>query len=164
MKLRVHLAFPIARIDQRIGSQPDGDVQRSNVLMATSASWPCVSDGVDRVSAVSVDRRDGGPCACSNDAMPRAYVIVDMDVTDPDRYAAYRELAGPAVEAAGGRYLARGGATEVLEGDRQPHRMVILEFPDMDAARAWYGSPAYVEARGVREGAAVGSFVAVEGV
>jgi uncharacterized protein (DUF1330 family) len=95
--------------------------------------------------------------------MPNAYVIVDIDVTDPQRYAAYRELAGPAVEAAGGRYLVRGGTTEVLEGDRVPHRMVILEFPDMDAARAWYDSPAYREARAVRDGAAVGSFIAVEG-
>jgi uncharacterized protein (DUF1330 family) len=96
--------------------------------------------------------------------MPKAYVIVDMDVTDPDRYAAaYVPLAGPAVEAAGGRYLARGGRTEVLEGDRQPHRTVILEFPDLDAARAWYESPAYVEARAAREGAATGSFIAVEG-
>jgi uncharacterized protein (DUF1330 family) len=96
--------------------------------------------------------------------MPKAYVIVDIDVTDPERYAAYRALAGPAVEAAGGRFLARGGATEVLEGDRVPHRTVILEFPDMQTARAWYDSPAYVEARHAREGAGVGSFVAVEGV
>ena len=83
------------------------------------------------------ERRPTGqwPCVCCTGAMPRAYVVVDMDVTDPDRYTAYRELAGPAVEAAGGRYLARGGATEVFEGDRQPHRMVILEFPDMDAAQ-----------------------------
>jgi len=95
--------------------------------------------------------------------MPKAYVIVDIDVTDPDRYAAYRELAAPAVEAAGGRYLARGGATEVLEGDRVPHRIVVLEFPDMQAARAWYDSPAYRAARTVRDGAAVGSFIAVEG-
>ena len=96
--------------------------------------------------------------------MPKAYVIVDMEVIDPERYAAYRELAAPAVEAGGGRYLARGGATEVFEGDRVPHRTVILEFPDMEAARAWYDSPAYLEARSVREGAAVGSFIAVEGI
>jgi uncharacterized protein (DUF1330 family) len=96
--------------------------------------------------------------------MPKAYVIVDMEVTDPERYAGYRELAAPAVEAAGGRYLARGGATEVLEGDRQPHRTVILEFADMQAARAWYDSPAYRQARAAREGAAVASFIAVEGV
>ena len=96
--------------------------------------------------------------------MPKAYVIVDMEVTDPERYAAYRELAGPAVEAAGGRYLARGGTTAVFEGDRVPHRIVILEFPDLPTARAWYDSPAYLEARTARQGAAVGSFIAVEGV
>ena len=96
--------------------------------------------------------------------MPKAYVIVHMEVTDPERYAAYRELAAPAVEAGGGRYLARGGATEVFEGDRVPHRTVILEFPDMETARAWYESPAYLEARSVRYGAAVGSLIAVEGI
>ena len=74
--------------------------------------------------------------------MPQAYVIVDIEVSDPERYAAYRELTAPPVEAGGGRYLARGGATEVFEGDRVPHRTVILEFPDMTTARAWYDSPA----------------------
>ena len=96
--------------------------------------------------------------------MPKAYVIVDMDVTDPQKYEGYRALAGPAVEAGGGRYLVRGGQCEVLEGDRIPKRVVVLEFPDMDAARAWYHSPQYVEAIAAREGAATGSFIAVEGV
>jgi uncharacterized protein (DUF1330 family) len=96
--------------------------------------------------------------------MPKAYVIVDINVTDPAKYEGYRVLAGPAVEAAGGRYLARGGTTAVLEGDRVPNRIVLLEFPDLDAARAWYDSPQYVEARAEREGAAVGSLIAVEGV
>lgn len=96
--------------------------------------------------------------------MPKAYVIVDIKVTDPERYEGYRTLAGPAVEAGGGRFIVRGGATEVLEGDRVPNRIVILEFPDMAAARAWYDSPQYAEAKAAREGAAVGSFIAVEGV
>ena len=97
--------------------------------------------------------------------MPKAYVIVDMDVTDPDRYAAeYVPLSGPSVEAAGGRYIARGGATEVLEGDRQPHRTVLIEFDSVEAAKTWYESPAYRIARAAREGAAVGSFIVVEGV
>jgi uncharacterized protein (DUF1330 family) len=96
---------------------------------------------------------------------PKAYVIVDMDVTDPDRYATdYVPLSGPSVEAAGGRYLARGGETAVLEGDAQPHRTVIIEFESFEAAKAWYDSPAYREARAARAGAAVGSFIAVEGV
>jgi uncharacterized protein (DUF1330 family) len=96
--------------------------------------------------------------------MPKAYVIVDINVTDPAKYEGYRVLAGPAVEAAGGRYLARGGTTTVLEGDRVPNRIVLLEFPDLDAVQAWYDSPQYVEARAEREGAAVGSLIAVEGV
>jgi uncharacterized protein (DUF1330 family) len=96
--------------------------------------------------------------------MPKAYVIVDMLVTDPDAYARYRDLAGPAVARYGGRYVARGGATEVLEGDRVPNRTVLLEFPDPDAARRWYDSPEYGEARAVRANAATGSFVLVEGV
>jgi uncharacterized protein (DUF1330 family) len=96
--------------------------------------------------------------------MPKAYVIVDVEITDPEKYDGYRALAGPAVEAAGGRYIARGGATEVLEGDRVPNRIVIIEFDDLDSARAWYDSPLYVEARAAREGASTGSFIAVEGV
>jgi uncharacterized protein (DUF1330 family) len=97
--------------------------------------------------------------------MPKAYVIVDMDVIDPDRFATeYAPRSGPAVEAAGGRYLARGGETVVLEGNRQPNRTVVIEFPSLDAAKAWYDSPAYREARAARDGAAVGSFIVVEGV
>ncbi len=96
--------------------------------------------------------------------MPKAYVIVDMDVIDPDQYAKYRELAGPAVESAGGRYLARGGTTVVLEGERVPNRTVLLEFPNLESAQAWYDSPAYAAARQVREGACTASFIAVEGL
>jgi uncharacterized protein (DUF1330 family) len=96
--------------------------------------------------------------------MPKAYVIVDINVTDPVQYEQYRALAGPAVEAGGGRFIVRGGATEILEGDRVPNRIVILEFPSMDVARAWYDSPQYTEAKAAREGAATGSFIAVEGV
>jgi uncharacterized protein (DUF1330 family) len=95
--------------------------------------------------------------------VPKAYVLVDMRVTDPDRYARYREMSGPAVAAYGGRFLARGGATEVLEGDRVPNRVVVIEFPDMAAARTWYDSPEYREARAAREGVANGYFVLVEG-
>jgi uncharacterized protein (DUF1330 family) len=93
-----------------------------------------------------------------------AYVLVDVDVTDPERYDRYRHLAGPSVEQYGGRYLARGGASEVLEGDRVPNRLVVLAFPDADAARRWYHSPEYGAAKAIRDGAAIGSFILVEGV
>jgi uncharacterized protein (DUF1330 family) len=93
-----------------------------------------------------------------------AYVLVDVDVTDPDRYDRYRPLAAASVERHGGRYLVRGGESEVLEGDRQPCRLVVLEFPDTDAARAWYHSADYGEAKATRAGAATGSFILVDGV
>ncbi len=105
--------------------------------------------------------------------MPKAYVIVDINVTDPEKYEGYRVLAGPAVEAAGGRYLARGGTTAVLEGDRIPNRIVLLEFPDLDAARAWSTAAVRRARRSYRRGGraakcarggAVGSLIAVEGV
>jgi uncharacterized protein (DUF1330 family) len=96
--------------------------------------------------------------------MPKAYVIVDMDVTDPDAYEKYKAAAGPAVVEYGGTYIVRGGAIEVLEGDRVPKRTVILEFPDVASGRAWYHSPEYTAARELRAGAATGSLILVEGV
>lgn len=58
-----------------------------------------------------------------------AYVIADVEVTDPELFAEYRELVMPTVDAYGGRYIARGGETALLEGDRAPNRTVIIEFP-----------------------------------
>ena len=95
--------------------------------------------------------------------MPKAYVICDIDVTDPDAYEAYKALAGPSVAAHGGTYLVRGGATEVLEGDRTPNRVVVIEFPDGEAARGWWDSPDYREARAIRAPAATASVIVVEG-
>ena len=93
-----------------------------------------------------------------------AYVLVDVDVTDAEQYDRYRPLAAASVERYGGRYLARGGKSEVFEGDRVPNRVVVLEFPYADAARRWYHSPEYAEAKATRDGAATGSFILVEGV
>ena len=93
-----------------------------------------------------------------------AYVLVDMDITDPAQYEEYRALAGPSVTEHGGRYLVRGGASEVLEGDRTPNRIVLLEFADSDAARRWYHSDEYTAARAKRAGAATGSFIVVDGI
>lgn len=93
-----------------------------------------------------------------------AYVLVELDVSDPSVLEEYKRLATLAGERHGATYLARGGATELLEGKEQPKRITLLEFPDMDAARAWYQSDDYQSARAVRAGASVGRFIAVEGV
>ena len=78
-----------------------------------------------------------------------AYVIVDCEVTDPERYEVYKELAPPAIAKYGGRYLVRGGDVTPLEGDWRPDRIVILEFPDVDTAKRFYASPEYGMARGM---------------
>lgn len=93
-----------------------------------------------------------------------AYLIARIDVTDPDRYEQYKALAPAAIEAYGGAYLVRGGAHETLEGDDEDRRLVVLEFADLATARAFYDSPEYTAARAVREGAATGQFVIVEGI
>jgi uncharacterized protein (DUF1330 family) len=92
-----------------------------------------------------------------------AYVIVDANVTDPDKYTQYREAAGPVVAQYGGRYIVRGGATTVLEGDWNPGRVVVAEFPDVEAAKSWYDSPEYQHARSLRQGACEMQMLVVEG-
>lgn len=96
--------------------------------------------------------------------MTKAYVIADIEVTDPDAYEDYKRLSTQAAELYGARFLVRGGAVERLEGDREPQRLVLLEFEDEDAARRWYDSPEYTEARSVRQRAADSSLVLVSGV
>jgi uncharacterized protein (DUF1330 family) len=92
-----------------------------------------------------------------------AYVIVETDVTDPEQYERYKAAAADTVAAAGGRYLARGGELAVLEGDWRPSRLVVLEFEDLAAAKRWYDSERYREARRLRQGAARLRLVAVQG-
>ena len=83
-----------------------------------------------------------------------AYVIADIDVTDPVAIEEYRRLSTLAVQAHGAVFRVRGGPVTVLEGDWRPSRVVVLEFPDSEAARAFYDSPEYRAARAARAGAA----------
>lgn len=93
-----------------------------------------------------------------------AYVIVETDVTDPDQYERYKAASPGAVAAGGGRFLVRGGELTVLEGDWHPSRVVVLEFEDLAAAKRWYESEVYQEAKQLRKGAAHFRMVAVQGV
>jgi uncharacterized protein (DUF1330 family) len=92
-----------------------------------------------------------------------AYLIADVDVSNPDVYAEYRRQVLPLVTRHGGRFIVRGGAHETLEGEWQPKRLVVIEFPDMAALKAWYGSSEYTRLIALRQGASRGSLVAVEG-
>ncbi len=93
-----------------------------------------------------------------------AYIIARVEVTDADKYETYKAAAPAAIAKYGGTYLARGGAVETVEGEDESRRVVILQFPDMDAARTFYNSPEYTAAREKRAGAANGQFLIVEGL
>lgn len=93
-----------------------------------------------------------------------AYVIVDIEVTDPQGYEEYKALAPAAVALYDGKYIARGGKTEALEGDWQPKRLVILEFPSVERAKAWLYSSEYAPARAMRHKYAQTRMVVIEGL
>lgn len=91
------------------------------------------------------------------------YVIADVTVTDPETYAGYRALTPGTIAAFDGRFLVRGGEHEVIAGGWQPGRLVLLEFDSLARAAAWYDSPAYTDARAIRQSASTGTVVMVDG-
>jgi uncharacterized protein (DUF1330 family) len=93
-----------------------------------------------------------------------AYVIVEIDVQDPVGYEDYKKHAAATIAGRGGKYLVRGGKTEVLEGDWEPKRIVILEFPSMEKAKAWLNSEEYREPRKMRQRTAKTNMILVEGL
>ena len=93
-----------------------------------------------------------------------AYIIALVDVTNMERYKKYMALTPTAIAKFGGKFLTRGGRSEVLEGDADPRRKVLLEFPDYEAAQAFYNSAEYQAAKALREGAATGTFMVLEGL
>jgi uncharacterized protein (DUF1330 family) len=92
-----------------------------------------------------------------------AYVVANIDVTNPEGYREYTRQVDATIEAHGGRFLARGGELDVREGDWRP-RLVLLEFPSLDAARAWYDSPGYQRLRGIRAANSTGDLALVDGL
>jgi len=96
--------------------------------------------------------------------MPSAYIIASVTVTDPVQYEEYKQWSSAAMQAHGAEVCVRGGTVEVIEGDWNPGRTVVLKFPSADAAHRFYHSPEYTKARAAREGAALMRMVLVEGV
>ena len=91
-----------------------------------------------------------------------AYVIADITVNDPERYQEYKKLAPPAIAAYGGKYLARGGKSEKLEGNWEADRIIILEFESLETAKKFINSPEYSEARALRHKTASSDMIVVE--
>ena len=93
-----------------------------------------------------------------------AHVIVDVEITDPMRYAEYIKVVPPTIAKYGGRFLVRGGKAETLEGSWNPKRVVVLEFPTFERARAWWASEEYSEPKALRQSASVANMILVDGV
>ena len=92
-----------------------------------------------------------------------AYLIGSIEVTDPQAYEEYRKLVPDTIAAYGGKYLVRGSTAEVIEGDWDPKRLVILEFESMERAKEWYDSPEYSPLKQIRFKAASSNIVFAEG-
>ena len=93
-----------------------------------------------------------------------AYIIADIDVTEPLEYEEYKRLAGSTPEKFGGRYIVRGAPVELLEGEWTPKRFVVLEFPSLEQAKAWYHSEEYGIAKAIRHRTAKSHVILVDGV
>jgi len=93
-----------------------------------------------------------------------AYVLVDVEITDPIEFDDYRKKVPASLAAYGGRFIIRGGATEILEGDWAPKRVVVIEFPDRSAAKAWWSSAEYADAKAQRQRSAHTQLIVVDGV
>ena len=92
-----------------------------------------------------------------------ALVVVEITVHDPDTYKEYKLLAPPSIAKHKGKYLVRGGTYEALEGDWNPQRFVVLEFPTAQAAKDWWSSPEYTKARAIRQQCATARMLLVDG-
>ena len=93
-----------------------------------------------------------------------AYVVVEIEVLDLERYETYKQLAPSSIAQYGGRYIARGGDVTTLEGAWSPKRLVILEFPSVDQAKAWWNSAEYAEAKALRQAVARTQMIVVAGL
>ncbi len=93
-----------------------------------------------------------------------AYLVVDIDVRDPERYAEYVKVVPATIARYGGRYLARGGKAEALEGTWRPKRFVLLEFPSYERAMEWWRSEEYRAPKALRQAAATATIVLAQGV
>jgi uncharacterized protein (DUF1330 family) len=93
-----------------------------------------------------------------------AYLIAEVEITDPKAYEEYRKIVPGTIAQYGGRYLVRGGTVETKEGGWTPSRVVVLEFDNLDQARKWYHSPEYAPALAIRARAGKSKVILVEGV
>src|SRR5689334_17765775 len=160
-------AVPFATTDfsaETFSAPPIAASPRSTLSIASEEVFerPLMHDAAQSANAIAIQDFMMAPPLAAGAGLPQcpasrkercmpAYVVVDIEVTNPSLYERYKELAGAAVAKHGGKYLARGGATTVLEGSWQPKRLVVLEFPSVEKAKAWWASTDYKEAKDIRQ-------------
>lgn len=115
-------------------------------------------------AAVACAALAAGSAWAVQDTPKKAYVVVQLDVTNPQQYAEYMKLSPGIITKFGGRFIARGGRATTLEGPPARSRVVLVEFPSFERAQEFYNSPDYQAARKVRDGAANAQFILVEGL
>ena len=93
-----------------------------------------------------------------------AYIIADVEITDPTTYEEYRKVVLPSITSYGGSFLVRGGKAEKLEGEWEPKRVVVLEFESVEKAKAWWASDEYKAPKALRQSASLANLIVVEGV
>lgn len=93
-----------------------------------------------------------------------AYIIVEIDIHDHEAYEGYKKLTLGTLENYKGKFIVRGGQTETLEGNWNPERIVVLEFPIKELAKQWWASEEYAPAKAIRQGASTTKMLLVEGV
>ncbi|RPI65625.1 MAG: DUF1330 domain-containing protein [Ignavibacteriales bacterium] len=93
-----------------------------------------------------------------------AYIFVEVDIKDPVRYEDYKKLTPATLEKYGGKFIVRGGKTELMEGTEEPERIVILEFENSEKAKTWWNSPEYSEAKKIRYATAESRMILLEGI
>jgi uncharacterized protein (DUF1330 family) len=93
-----------------------------------------------------------------------AYILAEVEVLDKERYETYKQMVPASLAVYGGKFIVRGGRTETLEGTWSPKRLVVLEFPSVEQAKAWWGSSEYAEAKALRQAIARTEMIVVEGV
>jgi len=93
-----------------------------------------------------------------------AYIVVQVEVHDAQRYENYKAMVPPSFAVYGGKFLVRGGKVETLEGDWEPKRFVMVEFPSVEKAKAWWASEEYAEAKALRQATAKTQMIVVEGL
>jgi uncharacterized protein (DUF1330 family) len=97
------------------------------------------------------------------DSIMSAFIIVDIDIKNPARYEDYKKLTPATLIPFDGKFVVRGGPVEILEGDWKPGRFVMLKFPSVEKAKAWWTSEIYAEAKAIRQSCSEANMILVEG-